>query len=184
MKVALETERLVLRSWTDADVGPYFEHLETPDVLRWLHKPRSKRSVASEIEEFADWEKRRGFTYWALERKSDRVLLGFCGLDRLDYVDKSCPVRNELEIGWRLRADAWGQKIGSEAAEVVMAFAFDVLKARRVVSRTEHGNFGSWKLMQRLGMRHEFALDHGSDGAHRTVVYTIKWKEWRERRGG
>ena len=77
MTVAFETERLLLRSWTEADVDQYFEHLETPDVLRWLHKPRSKKSVESEVEEFAEWEARRGFTYWAVERKSDGALLGF-----------------------------------------------------------------------------------------------------------
>jgi RimJ/RimL family protein N-acetyltransferase len=57
-----------------------------------------------------------------------------------------------MEVGWRLREDAWGQGFAREAASASLDLAFDRFGAEEVVALTVGGNQASWGLMRRLGM--------------------------------
>ena len=94
------------------------------------------------------WQETLGFTFWAVERKEDGELLGFCGLKIAD--DPQSPVEGEYEIGWRLREDAWGRGYAKEAATASLDFAFGPARgASAVVALTVDGNAPSWGLMLR-----------------------------------
>ena len=67
------------------------------------------------------WQEERGFTFWAVERKADGELLGFCGLKIADT--PGSPIEGMHEVGWRLREDAWGQGYAKEAAIASLDFA-------------------------------------------------------------
>ena len=54
-----------------------------------------------------------------MERISDGLLLGYTGLHRVTF-DGLC---GQIEIGWRLRADAWGKGYAPEAAQACLAHA-------------------------------------------------------------
>jgi RimJ/RimL family protein N-acetyltransferase len=127
------------------------------------------------------WQESRGFTFWLVERKTDDALLGFCGLKVAD--DEGSPVEGDLEIGWRLREDAWGQGYAKEAAAASLDFAFGVLAAPHVVALTVAGNAPSWGLMERLGMTRRPDLDYsGPDWAQGPViVYRIEREIWTAR---
>ncbi|MBO0803055.1 MAG: GNAT family N-acetyltransferase [Nocardiopsaceae bacterium] len=61
---------------------------------------------------------------------------------------------NWLEIGWALRREYWGRGYASEIGHAGLAFAFDVLGARAVVSCTVRHNARSRAVMERIGMRY------------------------------
>jgi RimJ/RimL family protein N-acetyltransferase len=174
----IETERLILRSWTQADLEPWLA-LNTEPVMRWLGGVRSReQSLATVTERLIPWQESRGFTFWVVERRSDGLLLGFCGLKIAD--DVGSPVEGEYEIGWRLREDAWGNGYAREAASASLDYAFRVLGAERVVALTVEGNRASWGLMKRLGMIRRRELDYqGPEWAEGVViVYVIGRDEW------
>ncbi len=59
--------------------------------MRWLGGLRTaEQQEAAVRERFMAWQAERGFTFWAVERKSDGELLGFCGLKIAD--DPQSPV--------------------------------------------------------------------------------------------
>ena len=110
-------------------------------------RPRSRRHVGgvqSEEESTAAFERLEGYqrdtghTFWVVERKRDGVLLGFCGLKLANV--PGTPVHGEVEIGWRLRADAWGQGYAKEAAQASLDWAWANLDCDRVVSFTIPAN--------------------------------------------
>ncbi|HEX8400755.1 MAG TPA: GNAT family N-acetyltransferase [Allosphingosinicella sp.] len=176
--IPIQTERLLLRDWTEADIEPWLE-LNTQAVMRWLGGVRSReQAVAAITERFMPWQEGRGFTFWAVERKYDGKLLGFCGIKIAD--DAGSPVEGELEVGWRLREDVWGKGYAKEAAAASLDHAFRVLGADGVVALTVAGNLASWGLMERLGMSRRPDLDYeGPDWAEGTViVYRIEKKPW------
>ena len=85
----------------------------------------------------------------------------------------------ELEIGWRLRRDAWGQGFAREAAAASLSWGWANFADHRIAAWTVPANIGSWGLMLRLGMVHRpeldfnhprFAPDHP---LYRHLVYTI-----------
>lgn len=176
----IETERLILREWRADDCEPFFRHLNTPAVMRWLGGVKSREFLDFIVRgRFMRWQEERGYTFWVVERREDGAFLGFCGLKAAD--DRGSPVEGEVEIGWRLREDVWGQGYAREAATASLDFAFDRLRAPRVVALTVQENEASWGLMERLGMTRRPDLDYeGPDWAiGRVIVYVIARDEWR-----
>jgi RimJ/RimL family protein N-acetyltransferase len=171
----IETGRLILRDWSEEDIGPFMRHTNTPAVMRWLGGVRSEAEQQQEIGRIMRWQKERGFTFWAVERKADGELLGFCGLKIADT--PGSPIEGMHEIGWRLREDVWGQGYAREAATASLDFAFGTLGADRVVAITFAPNAASWGLMERLGMTRRPELDYDDmrfPTLNPTIVYDIR----------
>ncbi len=176
----IETERLLLRDWRDEDVDAFVHHTNTPAVMRWLGGVKPDEVMrAIMFDRIVRWQRERGFTFWAVERKADGELLGFCGIKIGD--DVTSPIEGEYEVGWRLREDAWGQGYAREAAAASIGYAFERLGAERVVALTVEGNAPSWGLMKRLGMVRRPDLDYaGADWAEGPViVYEMRREQWR-----
>jgi RimJ/RimL family protein N-acetyltransferase len=177
----IETDRLRLRTWDAADAGPYMEHLNTPEVMVWLGEPMAADDFEEKIVARVNAaQAEHGHCFWAIERKSDGELLGFCGLKRVDA--SGTDLTGEFEIGWRLRADCWGQGYAKEAAEASLDHAFWIHGAERVVAFTVEQNVPSWGLMLRLGMERREDLDYidpkYSAELNPTIVYTITRDQW------
>ncbi len=179
---AIETQRLRLRDWTEADIAPFVRHTNTPEVMRWLGGPLPPDEAEKPVRErIMRWQEELGFTFWAIERKADAELLGFCGL-KIAEGDTS-PVAGDHEIGWRLRADAWGQGYAKEAAIASLDYAFGPLAAPHVVALTCIQNEASWGLMEKLGMTRRADLDYVdprfTGELSPTIVYRIERSDWR-----
>jgi RimJ/RimL family protein N-acetyltransferase len=171
----IETERLILRDWTEDDIEPFLRNTNTAAVMRWLGGVRSDAEQRESIGRIMRWQSERGFTFWAVERKADGEMLGFCGIKIADT--PSSPIEGLHEIGWRLREDAWGQGYAKEAATASLDFAFDALGADRVVAITFAPNAPSWGLMERLGMTRRTDLDYDDPRfptLNPTIVYDIR----------
>lgn len=177
--IAVQTERLILRSWREEDVESFIRHTNTESVMRWLGGVQSDASMREMLAVFAAWDKERGFTFWAVERKADGALLGFCGLKLANT--PGTRIEGMYEAGWRLREDAWGRGYAKEAAVATLRFAFDQLGAGRVVAITFPGNEPSWRLMERLGMtrRPEYDYVDPRFPDWPTIVYDIAPAELR-----
>jgi len=152
----IETERLWLRRWRDSDTAPFARINADPEVRRYLGIEGTLEESAAGVARQQALQARLGHCFWAAERKSDGVLLGFCGLR--DGVADS-PIAGDVEIGWRLGSAWWGQGYAREAAAACLEWAFESLAVPRVVSITVPANRRSWGLMERLGMVRRPDLD-------------------------
>jgi RimJ/RimL family protein N-acetyltransferase len=171
----IETGRLILRNWREEDIEPFIRHTNTPAVMRWLGGVKSEEEHHIAFRDRIMVWQESGFTFWAVERKADGALLGFCGLKIADAEDS--PIEGMLEVGWRLREDAWGKGYAKEAAIASLDFAFGTLGAERVVAITFQGNTPSWGLMERLGMTRRPELDYDDERfptLNPTIVYEIR----------
>jgi RimJ/RimL family protein N-acetyltransferase len=176
----IEAERLRLRNWCPADLDPFIDHCNREPVMRWLGGVKTREEMAGIVERLTRWQEERGFTFWVVERKADEALLGFCGLKIAD--GEGSTVAGEIEIGWRLREDAWGQGYAKEAAIASLDHAFAELDAPHVVALTVSGNEASWGLMERLGMTRRADLDYHDPRwgeLNPNIVYRIDKAQWR-----
>src|SRR5688500_19421757 len=122
VELAVETEPLWLRTWSEADKAEFVRVTNNPAVMRWLGGVQGEQAMAAAFERIDGYQRDFGHTLWVIERKSDGALLGFCGLKRVNSPGASCP--GDFEIGWRLRESAWGQGIAKEAAIASLDLAF------------------------------------------------------------
>ena len=183
-----ETERLVLRDWREEDWTEFWRVTNTPSVMRWLGDEADEATKSGARERLEGYSRDHGHTFWVCERREDGghlagEMLGFCGLKRSNVEGES--VFGMMEVGWRLREDAWGRGYAKEAAIASLDLAFDRFGADEVVALTVAGNSPSWGLMERLGMTRREDLDFtdprwGPD-LNPTIVYAITQQEWQEK---
>ena len=158
----IETARLILRGWRDADVEPFHAMGNDPDVMRYLGPAMTMADAESARDRMNALVDSHGYCFWAVERKADSAFIGFCGIKP---GPPDTPIADDIEIGWRLRRDAWGQGYAGEAAAATIAWAWANTGAPAVAAITVLDNVKSWGLMERLGMRR----DHGADFDHPAV---------------
>lgn len=185
----LETERLVLREWTTTDRKVFLRHTNTPKVMEWLGGVMDKEGAEKAFERIDGYQRDHGFTFWLLERKQDGgqlsgQTLGFCGLKRANIAGGPM---GSLEIGWRMRTDAWGNGYAREAATACMDWGFNHQPDDEMLALTVEENSPSWGLMIRLGMQRRKDLDFTASDpaasfADRIIVYSIDRKTWEQRR--
>jgi RimJ/RimL family protein N-acetyltransferase len=150
----VETARLVLRAFREDDLDAFAAMSADPQVMRYIgpgetvDRNGSWRSMAG----FNGHWSLRGFGMWAIERKSDRAFIGRAGLHRPPYWP-------DLEAGWTLARDAWGQGFAREGAAAVLAFARGRLPGQRLVSYIRPGNDRSVRVALALGARRDADMD-------------------------
>ena len=182
-EIIAETERLRLRTWDFADRAEFNRLLNTPAVMRWLGGVSSDEVANGAFDRIDIYQRDLGFTFWIVERKDNGALLGFCGLKRANAPGGE-KIAGEIEIGWRLREDAWGQGYAKEAAIASLDLAFGRFAAPRVVAVTALGNLPSQGLMIRLGMNRHEELDFidgrfpAESDVNPQVVFAIEAKDW------
>ena len=172
-----ETERLILRDWQDEDWESFWQATNTPAVMRWLGGVCDDAKRTAVRARLLSYQRDHGHTFWAVERKADGAILGFCGLKRSNQAGGPL---GEMEVGWRLREDAWGRGYAKEAAAAALEVAFESFAAEQVIALTVAPNDASWGLMKRLGMTRRQDLDFpNSDfGDDIIIVYSITREEW------
>lgn len=158
-EVVAETERLRLRTWDPEDERRFYDIMNVPAVMRWLGGLQTPEEWNAAYQRLRDYERDFGFTFWIVERRSDGEILGFCGLKRANAPGGEA-IAGEVEIGWRLREDAWGQGYAKESAIASLDLAFERFAAPQVVALTAEQNVTSQGLMKRLGMRRREDLDY------------------------
>jgi RimJ/RimL family protein N-acetyltransferase len=152
----IETKRLLLRGWRDADREPFARMNADPRVMEYqpalLTRPESDALVDRIEAHFAE----HGFGLWAAELQATGEFVGYVGLAVPRFEAHFTPC---VEIGWRLAAEYWGQGLATEGARAALRDGFDELGLNEIVSFTVPENVRSRRVMEKLGMTHDPADD-------------------------
>ena len=158
-------ERVLLRPPRAGDGAAVWEAVEESREqispwLPWVGKTLVPQdSEAAARRGAARWQTREDLTVGVWERGTGRYL-GGSGLHRIDWAVPA------FEIGYWLRASAWGRGYISEAVQALCRFAFETLGANRVEIRCDGRNARSIAVPRRLGVVQEATLrNQCRDGA-------------------
>lgn len=169
----LTTRRLRVRNWLPADVEKYHEHCNTEEVMEFLDGPSSKREIRREVAWYQQHQSQHGHTFWVVERKWDKALLGFCGI--IKVWERQSPLDGKLEIGWRIRADKWRRGYAFEAATAVIDWAEWELPGDELHARVHEHNVASQGLAGKLGMRRRRPIEaRQCESERHLMVFALK----------
>jgi RimJ/RimL family protein N-acetyltransferase len=144
----LETPRLKLRPFTDADAAAYAAMCADPEVMR--HIGAGVVQTAAEawraMAMFLGHWQLRGFGMWALEHRERGVLIGRVGFHHP-------PDWPDFELGWLLGREHWGHGYAREAAAAALRHAFESMGRERVISLIRPGNTRSIAVAEAIGER-------------------------------
>lgn len=152
----LNTDRLILRRWRDADRAPFAEMNGDPRVMEFLPAILSRQESDLLAERIATHFEVHGFGLYAAELQESHAFIGYIGLAIPSFQARFTP---SVEIGWRLGAEHWGQGLATEGARRVVRHAFETLDFDSLVSFTVPANLRSRRVMEKLGMTHDPADD-------------------------
>ena len=142
-----ETARLWLEPFAPEHAQGLHAMNADPEVMRFLDGPQTFEQTQGGITRVAARWAELGYGWWALIEKETGDLVGAACLQNTEN-----KLENPLEIGWRLVPAAQGKGYATEAGQAAMDYAFEVIKAKRIISVAHPDNIASQKVMQRLGM--------------------------------
>jgi len=170
----LQTERLVLRSFREEDVGAMAQLFANPDFMRFsLGIYTERKKTVDFIEKVMGWNHASIPSQFAVVPRGEDVLIGYCGFHHHPEVP------GEVEIGYRLHPDYWNRGLITEAARAVCEHAFAGLKLPRVISLVHPENIPSRRVAEKNGMKVEREITFRG---FPTLVYAISREQWLEQR--
>lgn len=187
MDVFLETERLVLRRFTEDDVDLLVELDSDPVVMRYINggKPTPREEVENDILPvfLSYYDRFVGYGFWAAIEKSTGEFIGW-----FHFRPRPGGDLDEPELGYRLRSSAWGKGYAAEGSRALISKGFTELGVRRVVSETMVVHTASRRVMEKAGL--EFVRifhqewPHPIEGdEHGDVEYALSRADWESRQG-
>ncbi|MBE9059897.1 GNAT family N-acetyltransferase [cf. Phormidesmis sp. LEGE 11477] len=145
----LETDRLRLRQWKEADKLPFAQLNADERVMEFFPQPLSRSQSDALADKIISTFAQKGWGWWAVELKEKHDFIGFVGLN---VPSADLPFQPCVEVGWRLDYSYWGYGYATEAARVALAFGFETLALEKIVSFTALVNKRSEAVMRKLGM--------------------------------
>lgn len=148
----ITTERLIVRRASAADLQDFLAYQTHPINREYQPvEPMTEEAAAGFLARMAAIDLRRavGWIMFAVELISEHRMIGEVGI----YLEP--PPQSTGDLGWSFHPDYHRQGYATEAARVLLKYAFQERGLQRVTSTCDARNKGSIRLMERLGMRHE-----------------------------
>ena len=188
MQIFLETDRLVLRQFTEDDVDNLVDLDSDPEVMHFINggRPTPRHEVESDVlPAFLDYYARfAGYGFWAAMEKSTGRFVGW-----FHFRPAKAAPPNEVELGYRLCKSAWGEGYATEGSRALIHKGFAELGVQRVVASTMVVNVASRRVMEKAGLRfvrifHQPWPDHIEGEEKGDVEYALLRSEWQEQARG
>lgn len=150
----LETDRLLLRKLTMADVSDVYHYGAQPEVSVYCiwetHKSTedAKSFIRSAIVKYENGEP----SDWAICDKHDMKVIGALGYVQVWQEHMRC------EVGYALSKHHWNKGYATEALKAFIRYNFDTVLMHRIEARCIQENIGSYRVMEKAGMQFEGVL--------------------------
>lgn len=161
-EIIIETDRLRFTPFAPDDFALFRDLHSDPEVQRFMSpdglampEDIARDQLARQIVTQA----RFGFSKWKLCLKDGRFI-GRAGLAPFERT-------NEIELGFMLKQDMWGQGLATEAASAVARWAFTNLQIDQVIAFTHPENTASQRVLTKVGMLDLGLRDMGFEQASR-----------------
>jgi RimJ/RimL family protein N-acetyltransferase len=144
----LETLRLSMREFTLDDFDDLYALNSNPRVMKYIAdgKPSTRDEVAGQLRRFLRYPRLYpDLGVWHTSRCDTGAFIGFFALN---YTGKT----TDIEIGYRLLRNAWGQGFATEGATALAQFGFDDLGLDRIIGVTHPSNQASQRVLMKAGL--------------------------------
>lgn len=153
--INLETDRLILRRFTEADAEAMFTNWASREIvaryLTWFaHKDieQTHEIIRSWIDEYRQINR----YHWAIVLKDTDELIGSIGIVRQNEVKSSA------EMGYCISDDHWYQGYTAEALRRILKYFFEEVGFNRISAVHNVNNPNSGAVMKKAGMLYEGTL--------------------------
>ncbi|MGG7620453.1 GNAT family N-acetyltransferase [Bacillus coreaensis] len=169
----IETERLIIRGFDKNDYHAVYEYTSNADVMRYI--PEGVFTM-EDAKQFIVKNMGEKVEKYPVILKESNTIIGHIVFHR--YFGE-----HTYEIGWVFHPDYYNKGFASEAAKTVLQYGFEELKLHRIIATCQPENIGSFRVMEKIGMRREGYFKKcipTDDGWWDEYYYAILEEEWRK----
>ncbi|CAN5364146.1 GNAT family N-acetyltransferase [soil metagenome] len=150
-----ETERLILKKLAPGDLPWLIEMRSSEAVNRYLGGPamQNAEALTKRLPFYLECHEKFGFGFSTMALRSTGELIGTSGLQPLEDT-------GEIEVGYNLIEKYWRQGYGYECAMAWLKYGFETAGLERIVAIAHPDNTGSWRIMEKCGMKYEKTEEH------------------------
>jgi len=152
--VKLSTERLILRKLDATDANRIEELAGDYDVAKTtlnISHPYPKGYALVFIHSVIESEAKGKLVTYAITKKETNELIGLMAISINSTFNRG-------ELAYWVGKPYWGQGYGTEAAKALLQYGFEVLKFNRIYAQSFTTNPGSWRIMEKIGLKYEGTL--------------------------
>lgn len=145
----LETARIVGERFTPAHEREFMELQLNPQVARTMmspHEPRTREVARAAFERKLRHWQRYGFGQWLFRDRASGATIGRGGPQHTTVSG-----RDEVEIGWAVVPERWGEGLATELAWASLEVVFGPLALEEVIAYTQVDNLASRRVMEKTG---------------------------------
>ena len=152
MSIILETPRLILRHQVLSDLDALWALYCNPNITKYIpDAPRTRAEAQEELEwHMHGHPKHPELGLWATVHKDNSKFIGRCGL-----LPWTIDGQQEVEVAYTIAEEYWGQGLGSEAAQAILNYGFEILNLSRLICMIDPENTASRKVAEKIGMSFE-----------------------------
>jgi [ribosomal protein S5]-alanine N-acetyltransferase len=149
MNIILQTPRLILRQFTEADVLLIQQLNNAPGVLQYIPEPTldTAEQALKVIVDIILPQYKNNLGRWAVHLKETNEFIGWCGLKWLKEND-------EIDLGYRFIPAAWGKGYATEAAQHTLNYGLQELQLKKIIAHAHIDNIASQKVLEKIGMQY------------------------------
>lgn len=175
LREPIPTQRLILRAEEPADAEDIYQMNCDPLVMRYTLDGKAWTSPLEEFrEQFRAALERNADESWGgatILRKDTGNFLGLC------WLAPSGLVRGGIELGYRYRAQAWGQGYATEAARAVVRVGFEAGGLDVIGAAVHPDNIASIRVLEKLGFQQLEDKFHPKAN-RKLLVYELDLETW------
>lgn len=168
----VETKRLRIRAWTDADRPAFAEMATNPIMMRYITggEAMTEQQIDAGLARQAHFMNTVGYCMGAAELKSNNRVVGVIGLQPVDKDP-------DIDIGWWVQPAEQGQGLATEAALALQHFLKTKNPNARIAASIHPDNVASQTVARRLGLTASAPVPASSIASWRPDIPVLVFRE-------
>jgi RimJ/RimL family protein N-acetyltransferase len=166
--MVIETKNLIIRNYTLKDTDELFLVLSDAKTMQFWQSPFTMEDIKIWINKSLESYDTNGFGRYAVIIKGKQKIIGDCGIMKLKVIDE---IVNDL--GYIIHSKYWGKGYGTESANAVKEYAFNVLGLNALYANMPYNHKASIKIAEKIGMKKVKEFNNEKNRNIKTFLYRI-----------
>lgn len=163
--IIFETDRLIVRRYTQADKDNFYSLSGNEDVMRYIRPVQTKDESDKFLSEnISIYEKHPMMGRWAVDEVSSGKFIGSFAVIYIPDSDK-------IQLGYSLKKEEWGKGYATELTIAGLHYVFNKMKLPLIYGVTEKDNTASQKVLLKIGFQFETTFKESDKELLRFIIY-------------
>jgi RimJ/RimL family protein N-acetyltransferase len=165
----IQTNRLVFRKFSQADIESLFFLLSDPIVMKYCSGTLNIIGTQKWLDLVIESYKKYGYDYWAVYERNTDDFLGQIGIlnQEIDGKQEEC-------LAFMIGQKYWNKGYATEGSIACINYAFKSLKLEKLIATVNPENLQSICVLRKIGMKYICEANYANEKVH---IYSINKRE-------